>query len=122
MVTSEVLNITEIPIVDESIKKYEFHKYEPVAGTTLNSAGEIRINIEQQDLFTQPSEAYLLFEGRLTKIDNTAYANADAVALKNNRLMYLLIQISYQLSNQDIETVFHPGKAITWLFAVGLGY
>ena len=40
---SEVLNITETPIVDESIERYEFHEYEPVTGTTLNSAGEIRI-------------------------------------------------------------------------------
>jgi len=112
---SEVLNITETPIVDESIERYEFHEYEPVTGTTLNSAGEIRINIEQQDLFTQPSEAYLLFEGRLTKADDTAYANADAIALTNNGLMYLFSQISYQLSNQDIETVFHPGQATTML-------
>ena len=73
------------------------------------------INIEQQDLSTQPSEAYLLFEGRLTKADNTAYANADAIALTNNGLMYLFSQISYQLLNQDIETVFHPGQATTMI-------
>jgi len=58
-------------------------------------AGEIRINREHQDLFTQPSEAFLLFEGRLTKADSTAYANADAVTLRNNGLTYLFNQISY---------------------------
>jgi len=115
MATSEILNIIEAPILDESIEKFEFHEYEPVAGTTLNNAGEIRINIEHQDLFTQPSEAFLLFEGRLTKADSTAYANADAVALTNNGLMFLFNQTSYQLSNQDIETVFHPGQATTML-------
>ena len=115
MATSEILNIIEAPILDESIEKFEFHEYEPVAGTTLNNAGEIRINIEHQDLFTQPSEAFLLFEGRLTKADSTAYANADAVALTNNGLMFLFNQTSYQLSNQDIETVFHRGQATTML-------
>jgi len=116
MATSEILNITETSIVDESIEKFEFHEYEPVTGTTLNSAGEIRINIEQQDLFTHPSEAYLMFEGRLTKAANDgAYADADVVALTNNGLMHLFNQISYQLSNQDIETVFHPGQATTML-------
>jgi hypothetical protein len=89
MATSDVLNFTETPIIDEGIERYEFHEYEPVARTNLNSAGEIRINIEQQDLFTQPSEAYLLFEGRLTKTDGTAYANADAVALTNNSVKKL---------------------------------
>lgn len=115
MATSEVLNFTETPIVDEGIERYEFHEYEPVARTNLNSAGEIRINVEQQDLFTLPSEAYLLFEGRLTKADGSAYANADAVALTNNGLMHLFSQISYQLSNQEVESVFHPGQASTML-------
>lgn len=113
--TSHILNVTEVPIQDESIEKYEHHEYEPVARTNLNSAGEIRINIELQDLFTHPSESYLLFEGRVTKADGTAYANDNAVALTNNGLMYLFSQISYQLSNQDIETVFHPGQCTTML-------
>jgi len=111
----DVLNFTESPIIDEGIERYEFHEYEPVARTNLNSAGEIRITIETQDLFTLPSEAYLQFEGKLTKADGTAYANADAVALTNNGLMHLFSQISYQLSNQEIETVFHPGQATTML-------
>src|SRR6218665_144184 len=115
MATSEVLNFTETPTVDEGIERYEFHEYEPAARTNLNSAGEIRINVEQQDLFTLPSEAYLLFEGRLTKADGTFYVNADAVALTNNGLMHLFSQISYQLSNQEVETVFHPGQTSTML-------
>ncbi|XP_065664497.1 uncharacterized protein LOC136086148 [Hydra vulgaris] len=84
MATSYVLNFTEIPTVDDGIERFEFHEYEPVARTNLNSAGEIRINIEKQDLFILPSEAYLLFEGRLLKLDGTAYVNADAVSLTNN--------------------------------------
>jgi hypothetical protein len=97
--SSEILSFTEKPIVDESIEKYEFHEYEPVARSNLNSAGEIRINIEMQDLFTHPAESYIQFEGRLTKADGTAYANADAVALTNNGLMHLFSQITYSLSN-----------------------
>src|SRR6218665_2156961 len=104
-----------ILLVYETIERYEFHEYEPTARTNLNTAGEIRINIELQDLFSHPSESYLQFEGRLTKTDNTAYVNADAVALTNNGLMHLFSQISYSLSNQEIETLFHPGQATTML-------
>ena len=32
-------------------------------------------------------------------------------ALTNNGLMYLFSQISYSLSNQEIETLFHLGQA-----------
>ena len=112
---SDILRFTEQPLTDESIERYEFHEYEPVARTNLNSAGEVRINIELQDLFSHPAESYLLFEGRLIKADNTAYVNADDVALTNNGLMHLFSQISYSLSNQEIETLFHPGQATTML-------
>src|SRR5688572_7128040 len=106
---SDILNITE----DEGIEKYAWHYYEPVSGANLNSAGEIRINIECQDLFCHPSESYLLIEGRLVKGGgmNTPYNNnADAVALVNNGLMHLFSQIGYSLSNQDMETIYHPGQ------------
>src|SRR5678815_5696916 len=114
---SDILNITEASSVDEGIEKYEWHEYEPVARTNLNSAGEIRINIETQDLFCHPAESYLLIEGRLVKGDgmNTAYADADAVAIVNNGLMDLFSQIGYSLSNQEMETIYHPGQATTML-------
>src|SRR5678815_4790069 len=115
---SDILNITEATSVDEGIEKYEWHEYEPVARTNLNSAGEIRINIECQDLYCHPAESYLLIEGRLVKGDgmNTAYANnADAVAITNNGLMHLFSQIGYSLSNQEMETIYHPGQATTML-------
>ena len=93
---SEILRFSEKPVVDESIQEYEYHEYEPQARTNLNSAGEININIELQDLFTHLAESYVVFGGRLTKTDGklTAYANADAVALTNNELMYLFSNIS----------------------------
>ena len=94
---SEILNVTEATSVDEGIEKYEWHEYEPVARANLNSAGEIRINIETQDLFCHPAESYLLIEGRLVKADGTAYANANAITITNNGLMHLFSQISYSL-------------------------
>ena len=112
---SDILNITEAASVDEGIEKYQWHYYDPVSGANLNSAGEIRINIEQQDLYCHPAESYLLIEGRLTKTDGTAYGNDDVVSITNNGLMHLFSQIGYSLSNQDMETIYHPGQATTML-------
>ena len=81
--------ITETPLIDESIEEYEYHEYDPITGTNLNNGGDIRVTIESQDVFAHPSGSYLIFEGRLTKADNTAYANADEVALTNNAIMHL---------------------------------
>ena len=41
--------------------------------------------------------------------------NADVVAITNNGLMHLFSQIGYSLSNQDMETIYHPGQATTML-------
>ena len=114
MANSDILNFTEEIIVDEDIERFEFHEYKSV-NKNLDTFGEIRINIEQQDLFTLPSEAYILVEGRLLKADGTSYTDTDAITLVNNGIMYLFSQISYQLSNQDVENIYQPGQSTTML-------
>ena len=66
-------------------------------------------------MFTHPSESYLIFEGRLTLNDGTAYANADEVALMNNGIMHLFSRIEYHLSNQLIESLNYPSQLTTML-------
>lgn len=113
---NSILDITETLMKDESVSEYEFHEYEPITGTNLNNSGEIRIAIETQDLFVQPSESYLMFEGQLVKeADGSAYDAADNIALTNNGLMYLFASIKYQLSGQEIECINDPGQATTML-------
>jgi len=113
---NNILHITEKPEIDQSIEEYEYHSYEPITGTDLNRPGEIRIAIETQDLFTHPSESYLFFYGKLVKnADDAVYANADVITLTNNAMMHLFNNIKYQLSGQEIESLFHPGHATTML-------
>jgi len=112
----DILNITEKPQIDETIEEYEYHSYKPIAGTYLNNPGEIRINIETQHLFTHPAELYFVFDGKLVKVaDDAEYANVDVITLTNNAMMHLFSNIKYQLSGQEIESVFHPGQTTTML-------
>ena len=93
---SSILRITDPIPSDDSIDKYEHFEYGPITGTKLNnSGGDIRINIETQDIFTHPSKSFLLIEGQLTKDDDTAYADADVISLTNNGMMYLFKKIKY---------------------------
>ena len=88
----------------------------PVAGTNLNnSGGDIWLYIETQDLFTHPSESFLLIEWRLTKTNDNPYANADNISLTNNAMMHLFKNIQYKLSGAEIETVKYSGQATTML-------
>ena len=113
---NSILRITDPILKDDSIDKYEEIAYEPVAGTNLNSSGQdIRLTIETQDIFTHPSESYLIIEGRLLKDDNNSYGNNDLVSITNNGMMYLFKRIRYDLSGQEIESLVHPGQATTML-------
>ena len=112
---SSILRITDSILNDDSIDKYEYFEYLPITGANLDNIGDIRINIESQDIFTHPSESFLLIEGRLTKVDGTAYANADNISLTNNAMMYLFRDIRYELSGHEIEKVNYVGYATTML-------
>ena len=57
----------------------------------------------------------MIFEGRLTKADDTLYVNADEVALTNNAIIHLFSRIEFHLSNQLIESVNYPDQATTML-------
>ena len=113
---SSIFRITDLIPSDNSIDKYEDIEYEPVAGTSLNNpGGDIRLTIETQDIFTHPSESFLIIEGRLLKPDNNSYGDNDTISLTNNGMMHLFKRIRYDLSGQEIESLVHPGQATTML-------
>ncbi|EZA50290.1 hypothetical protein X777_11301 [Ooceraea biroi] len=62
---TEILNIGDEPIFDGRIVKIETHTYNPFANTTFGHSDEIRIPIQQQDLYTLPHESYLYIAGKL---------------------------------------------------------
>ena len=114
---NSILRITDPILSDDSIDRYEEIAYEPVAGTNLNASGQdIRLTIETQDIFTHPSESFLIIEGRLLKANNNnSYGNNDLISLTNNGIMHLFKRIRYDLSGQEIENLVHPGQATTML-------
>ena len=118
---NSILRITDPILKDDSIDKYEDIAYEKIAGTNLNAPGQdIRLTIETQDIFTYPSESYLIVEGFLEKDLNPPNAtvynrNTDLITLTNNGIMHLFKRIRYDLSGQEIENLVHPGQATTML-------
>ena len=118
---NSILRITDPILKDDSIDKYEEIAYEKIAGTNLNAPGQdIRLTIETQDIFTYPSESYLIVEGYLEKDVNPPNAtlynlNTDLITLTNNGIMHLFKRIRYDLSGQEIENLVHPGQATTML-------
>ena len=119
---NSILRITDPILKDDSIDKYEDIAYEPIVGTNLNAPGQdIRLTIETQDIFTHPSESYLIVEGQLLKRDppappaNDLYDIRDLITLTNNGIMHLFKRIRYDLSGQEIENIMNVGQATTMI-------
>jgi len=111
----DAFNITQDIVFDTSVECDQVLEYEPVTGMNLDSPSEIRIVINQEDLYVQPSKSYLIIEGRLTKNDGTTYVDADLISIISNGLAYLFKSIRYQLNGQDLEYINNPGHASTMM-------
>ena len=111
---ADILQITEDIPVDDSIYDYEYKEYNPITGTDFNR-GSIVITIESQDIYTHPSESFLVIEGQLLLGANGHYIDNDKVALINNGIMYLFSDVRYHLASHEIEVLQNPGHATTML-------
>ncbi|XP_024872494.1 uncharacterized protein LOC112455039 [Temnothorax curvispinosus] len=108
---TEILNIGGEPVFDDRIVKIETHTYNPYANTTFEYSDEIRIPIQQQDLYTLPCESFLYVEGTLTVTG--AAGQADNVVLGNNCVAFMFDEIRYELDGVEIDHCRNVGITST---------
>jgi hypothetical protein len=106
----DILDITQGPTFDETIWEKEYHTHNPYASSKLNNNDEIRIPIQQQDIYTLPSESYLYIEGRVTKKDGNA---GSTVPFINNPMAYLFDEIRYEISGVTVDSTKKVGISST---------
>jgi len=63
---NEIFNVREKVYSDKSISKIEFHTYSSY-NQTFKPNDEIRITIQNQDVYVLPHESYLNFQGIIRK-------------------------------------------------------
>lgn len=108
----ESLQLTEQPIIDQSIESKQYVRYEPATGTSLNNNGtQIRFEVNLTDHFTYPADSYLTFKGKLIKAAGTRYANTDICSLTHNGIMHLFSNVKLQIGGTEIESLNNPGHA-----------
>ncbi|XP_077258543.1 uncharacterized protein LOC143895363 [Temnothorax americanus] len=108
---TEILNIGGEPVFDDRIVKIETHTYNPYANTTFEYSDEIRIPIQQQDLYTLPCESFLYVEGTLTV--TRAAGQADNVVLGTNCVAFMFDEIRYELDGIEIDRCRNVGITST---------
>ncbi|KAM0728881.1 hypothetical protein ACS0PU_004235 [Formica fusca] len=107
---TDILNIEGEPVFDDRIVKIETHTYNPYANTTFEYSDEIRIPIQQQDLYTLPYESFLYIEGKL-KINKPA--EGFDVALGNNCIAFMFDEIRYELDGVEMDRSRNVGITST---------
>ncbi|KAJ8956148.1 hypothetical protein NQ314_006766 [Rhamnusium bicolor] len=97
----DILNVTQQPLIDNSIIDFEYHNYQPFVTAKFDYNDEIRIPIQELDAYTLPSESLLYLEGNLTKDDGTP---ATKLKLINNAFSFLFREIRYEINGIVIDS------------------
>ncbi|CAH0560525.1 unnamed protein product [Brassicogethes aeneus] len=105
-----ILNVTDRAFFDYSLVNVEKHSYLPYVSNSVNNNDEIRIPINQSDLFTHPSESFIYIEGKLLKADGTISTTAKLV---NNFFAHLFEEIRLEIGGKVIDRVKNPGTTTT---------
>lgn len=106
-----ILDVLSAPSYDNTIEGIEYHSYKPYI-TSFNRNDEIRIPINQKDLYILPSASTLYLEG-IINVTKTDSKERTSVHFTNNSLMYLFQDIRYELNGVEIDKIKNAGVTTT---------
>lgn len=109
-----ILHINDLPKFDNSIVSFEIHSYNPY-GNSFKSNDEIRIPINQQDIYILPSASYIYIEGRATVVSKDADGKVTrkSVNFTNNYISFLFQDIRYEINGVEVDRIKNAGITTT---------
>lgn len=112
---SDILNLRGPIGFYDKITSIQEHAYNPYT-TSFNHNDEIRIVIQNQDLYVLPTRSYIFIEGRVVVAEPAA--NADPAArvapnFVNNAAAFLFSEIRYELNGFPIDICKNVGITST---------
>lgn len=115
-----ILDIKNTPASDDSITSIQYHAYNPYT-TSYNNSDEIRITIQQQDLYVLPHESIIYIEGK-AEINAVNGDNEDnEVNFINNAPAFLFDEIRYELNNFEVDRCKNVGLTSTMKGYISFG-
>lgn len=109
--STEILQVKRPTRRQDDIVSQQYHTYAPYS-TAFNNNDEIRITIQSQDLYVQPSESYLLIELIPARADGAAIG-ADAATYVKYFIAHMFSEMRYEINGFEIDRCKSP--AITSL-------
>lgn len=106
----EILNLKQAVEFKNEITAYSWHVFNPFTPASLDYSDEIKIAVNNQDLYTDPSRSFIFVEGKITNSDGTAKGTAKLVP---NGIAHLFEEIRYSLCNEEIAKTRNVGTVST---------
>lgn len=112
--SSGLLNLRAPIGYDDKITNIEYHTYNPYT-TSFNHNDEIRIVIQNQDLYVLPHKSFILIEGTVTVTppDEATAAQQIPPNFVNNMAGFLFDEIRYELNGFPIDICKNVGITST---------
>lgn len=110
---SDILDIAKSPSFDNRITKIETHTYNPYSNSKFDNNDEIRIPIQQQDLYVLPSESFLYIEGQVKLQEPRPENVLSDPNPDQNFAAFLFDEIRYEIDGVEIDRCRNPGIATT---------
>ena len=118
MSDESILNINAPVQFNNEISNYELHAHQSFGSTSFDNSDEIRISIQNQDLFVLPSKSYIHISGKLTH-QRVAANPEDPIAdmliltLVNNAMCFLFDEMRYELNGVLVDKSKNVGITST---------
>lgn len=109
--SNNILNIKKSVVFDDSITGIQYHSYNSYTNSFGNN-DEIRIAIQQQDIYVLAHESYIYIEGNITKASDATNTNT-MPNLVNNAVAFLFDEIRYELNGFEIDRCKNVGITST---------
>lgn len=109
---SEVLNLRSSIGYDDRIISIQDHAYSPYT-TSFNYNDEIRLVIQNQDLYVLPHKSYIYIEGQIKVKSGLSGVDAVTPKFSNNAAAFLFNEIRYELNGFPIDICKNVGVTST---------
>lgn len=109
-----ILHVNDLPHFDNSIESYEIHTYNPYSNS-FKENDEIRIPINQQDIYVLPSASFIYIEGYAVVFvkDQTEKSIKKPVNFTNNPISFLFQDIRYEINGVEVDRIKNVGITTT---------
>jgi hypothetical protein len=102
------LNVGEGYVNDCKITQMQYHSFQPYSNNAFSNNDEIRISVQNMEVYTLPCESYIYIEGKVNTPKDVGQG-IGTFNFTNNGLAFLFSEMRYEINGIEIQKLKYPG-------------